>query len=59
MDINANSSPAISATNGVKSPNSQQKNARSDDDQIAVVPFQAVLENQQPKPKKTKLMINQ
>ncbi|EKT62211.1 flagellar hook-length control protein FliK [Providencia burhodogranariea] len=52
MDINANSSPAISATNGVKSPNSQQKNARSDDDQIAVVPFQAVLENQQPKPKK-------
>lgn len=52
MDINVNSSPVISAKNAVKIANSQQKSSRSDDNQTAVVPFQAVLESQQPKPKK-------
>lgn len=55
MDINASHSPKISATNGGKSLNSQQKSSRSDDHQAAVVPFQALLESQQPKPKKNQV----
>lgn len=55
MDINASHSPKISATNGGNSSNSQQKSSRSDDHQAAAVPFQALLESQQPKPKKNQV----
>ena len=49
MDINANSVPTLAPA---KNSNAQQQNeSRIDENQAPALPFQAVLDNQQPAPK--------
>lgn len=50
MDVNTHSSPAMSSTAGVKK---QQNDSRLDADHVPALPFQAVLDNQQPAPQQT------
>lgn len=52
MDVNNTGSPAITAANGAKNGHTQPNQSRADDNQEVVVPFQAVLESQQPTPQK-------
>lgn len=52
MDVNNTGSPAITAANGAKNGHTQPNQSRADDNQEAVVPFQAALESQQPTPQK-------
>ncbi len=51
MDANVNLLPTAAPTNTVKNSNSQQSDPKSDENQVTALPFQAILENQQPAPK--------
>ncbi|WP_273837754.1 flagellar hook-length control protein FliK [Providencia rettgeri] len=50
MDINANSVPTLAPA---KNSNAQQNESRIDENQAPALPFQAVLDNQQPAPKES------
>lgn len=50
MDINANSVPTLAPA---KNTNAQQNGSQSDESQVPALPFQAVLDNQQPTPKES------
>lgn len=50
MDINANSVPTLAPA---KNNNAQQNESRIDENQAPALPFQAVLDNQQPAPKES------
>ncbi|MDV5225097.1 flagellar hook-length control protein FliK [Providencia rettgeri] len=47
MDVNTPNAPAISSSTGLKNSHNQQNDPRLDADQVSVLPFQAVLDNQQ------------
>ncbi len=53
MDVNANLLPIASPANTTKNANSQKNETHTDENQATALPFQAVLESQQPAPKNT------
>ena len=53
MDVNANLLPTASPANTTKTANSQKNETHTDENQATALPFQAVLESQQPVPKNT------
>ena len=52
MDVNANLLP-VTPTNSTKTANEPQRDSQIDETQAPAVPFQAILENQQPPAKST------
>ncbi|HBO23917.1 MAG TPA: flagellar hook-length control protein FliK [Providencia sp.] len=53
MDVNANLLPTALPANTAKNANSQKNETHTDENQATALPFQAVLESQQPAPKNT------